>query len=140
VIPAKLQIATVTMVHVALRTFPETKAPMFRQNLSQIHGRSIMGATDVGCYFLLISISVLVGDKVSARSIVVDKAIGLRTAVGKYLSPLADGLQDNLTERHLNVVLVAKRGKVPCDLRIGHATSFKTAEVAFSHCRGAYHH
>jgi hypothetical protein len=118
------------MVHVALRTFPETKAPMFRQNLSQIHGRSIMGTTDVGCYFSLISISVLVGNKVSARSIVVDKAIGLWTTVGQYLSPLADGLQDNLTKAHLNVVLVAKSGKVPCHLCIGHATSFKTAEVA----------
>jgi hypothetical protein len=47
--PAKLQIATVTMVHVALGTFPETETLMFRQNLSQIHGRPIMGTTDVGC-------------------------------------------------------------------------------------------
>ena len=32
--PAKLQIATVTVVHVALGTFPETETLMFRQNLS----------------------------------------------------------------------------------------------------------
>src|SRR6266478_1958164 len=32
--PAKLQIATITMVHVALRTFPQTETLMFRQNLS----------------------------------------------------------------------------------------------------------
>jgi hypothetical protein len=115
------------MVDVALRTFPETKAPMFRQNLNQIHGRSITGATDVGCYFSLISISVLVGNEVSG-SIVVDKAIGLWTAVGKYLSPPAAGLQDNLTKPHLNVVLVAKSGKVPCHVRTGHATSFKTSQ------------
>jgi len=85
-----------------------------------------MGTTDVGCYFSVISISVLVGNEVSARSIVVDKAIALWTAVGKYLSPLADGFQDNLTKPHLNVVLVAKSGKVPCHVRTGHATSFKT--------------
>ncbi|PYT60768.1 MAG: hypothetical protein DMG35_10530 [Acidobacteria bacterium] len=87
-----------------------------------------MGTTDVGRHFSLISISILVGDEVSARSIVVDRAIGLRTAVGKYLCPLAAGLQDNLTKPHLDVMLVAKSGKVPFHLETGHTTSFKTAE------------
>jgi hypothetical protein len=58
----------------------------------------------------------------------VDQAIGHRTRVGKYLCPLAAGLQDNLTEPHLNVMLVAKSGKVPSHLETGHTTSFKTAE------------
>ena len=87
-----------------------------------------MGTTDVGFHFSLISISVLVGDEVSARSMVMDWAIGLRTSVGKYLGLLAAGLQDDLTKRHLNVVLVAKSGKVPCYLRTGHATSSKASQ------------
>src|SRR5216684_9296784 len=87
-----------------------------------------MGTMDVGCHLYLISISVLVGDEVSARCMVVDQAIELRTGVGKYLCPLADGLQDNLTKPHLNVMLVAKSGKVPFHLETGHTTSFKTAE------------
>ncbi len=87
-----------------------------------------MGTTDVGCYLELISISVLVGDEVSARSMVVDQAIGLRTRVGKYLCPLAAGLQDNLTKPHLNVMLVAKSEKFPFHLETGHTASLKTAE------------
>jgi hypothetical protein len=59
----------------------------------------------------------------------VDQAIGLRTGVGKYLCPLAAALQDNLTKPHLNVMLVAKSGKVPFHLETGHMTSFKTAET-----------
>jgi len=58
----------------------------------------------------------------------VDQAIGLRTGVGKYLCPLAAGLQDNLTKPHLNVMLIAKSGKLPLHLETGHMTSFKTAE------------
>ncbi len=76
----------------------------------------------------LISISVLVGDEVSVRSMVADQAIGVRTGVGKYLRPLAAGLQDDLTKPHLNVMLVAKCGKVPFHLETGHTTSLKTAE------------
>jgi hypothetical protein len=87
-----------------------------------------MGTMDVGCHLYLISISVLVGDEVSARSMVVDQAIGLRTGVGKYLCLLAAGLQDNLTKRHFNVMLVAKSGKFPFHLETGHTTSLKTAE------------
>ncbi len=87
-----------------------------------------MGTMDVGCHLYLISISVLVGDEVSARCMVVDQAIELRTGVGKYLCPLAAGLQDNLAKPHLNVMLVAKSGKVPFHLETGHTTSLKTAE------------
>jgi hypothetical protein len=87
-----------------------------------------MGATDVGCQLQLISISVLVGDEVSAPSLVADQAIGLRAAVGGYVCLLAAGLQDKLTKRHRNVMLVAKSGKVPFHLEAGHATSFKAAE------------
>ena len=87
-----------------------------------------MGTTDVGCHLSLISISVLVGDEVSARGIVVDEAIGLRAGVGEYLCPLAAGLQDDLTKPHLNVMLVAKCGKVPFHLETGHTISLKTAE------------
>jgi len=76
----------------------------------------------------LISISVLVGDEVSVRSMVADQAIGVRTGVSKYLRPLAAGLQDDLTKPHLNVMLVAKCGKVPFHLETGHTTSLKTAE------------
>jgi len=75
-----------------------------------------MDTTDVGRYLYLISISVLVGDEVSARSLVVDQAIGRRTTVGRYLWPLSAGLQDNLAKPHLNVKLVAKSGKVPFHL------------------------
>ncbi len=87
-----------------------------------------MGTTDVGYYLELISISVLVGNEVSARSVVVDQAIGLRTGVSKYLCPLAAGLQDSLTKPHPNVMLVAKSGKFPFHLEAGHMTPFKTAE------------
>src|SRR2546426_3197627 len=87
-----------------------------------------MGTMDVGCHLELISISVLVGDEVSARSIVVDQAIRLRTGVGKCLRSLAGGLQDNLTEPHFNVMLVAKSGELPFHRETGHTTSLKTAE------------
>jgi hypothetical protein len=59
---------------------------------------------------------------------VVDQAIGLRTGVGKYVCLLATGLQDNLAKPHLNVMLVAKSGKVPLHLETGHRISLKTAE------------
>jgi hypothetical protein len=87
-----------------------------------------MGTADVGFHFPLISISVLVADEVSARGIVVDQAIGFQTGVGKYLCLLAAGLQDNLTKAHLNVMLVAKSGKVSLHRVTGHATSFNAAE------------
>jgi hypothetical protein len=91
-----------------------------------------MGTTDVGYQLQLISISVLVRDEVSAPSLIADRAIGLRTAVGGYVCLLAVGLQDNLTKRHRNVMLVAKSGKVPFHLEAGHMTSFKAAEKSFS--------
>ena len=59
---------------------------------------------------------------------VVDQAIRLRTGVGKYLCLFAAGLQDNLTKRHFNVMLVAKSGKFPFHLETGHTTSLKTVE------------
>jgi hypothetical protein len=115
------------MIPVAVRTSPETETPLFRHNLSEIHGRPIMATTNLGRYFLLISISVLVGDEVSARSIIVDYAIALWTSVGKCQRPLGAGLQDNLAKRHFDVMLVAKSGKVPFHLDTEHTTSFQTA-------------
>jgi len=63
---------------------------------------------------------------------VVDQAIGLRTGVGKYLCPLAAGLQGDLTKPHLNVMLVAKSGKVPFHLETGHTTPSKLLRDSFS--------
>jgi hypothetical protein len=55
------------------------------------------------------------GNEVSVRAIVVDKAPGLRTGVGKRRSKIHIALYENFNRTHQNVMLVAKRLKLRAD-------------------------
>jgi hypothetical protein len=111
---------------IALRAYPQSKTPFLLIDLSEIHGRPIVGTSDAGNHVQLIRISVLAQDEVSTIDVVVDETIGLRTGIYERLCRVTFGVQEALIKPHLHVMLVTKRAKFLARLGSRHRSSSRT--------------
>src|SRR5258708_23303211 len=111
---------------IALRAYPQSKTPFLLIDLSEIHGRPIVGTSDAGNHVQLIRISVLAQDEVSTIDVVMDETIGLRTGIYERLCRVTFGVQEALIKPHLHVMLVTKRAKFLARLGSRHRSSSRT--------------
>src|SRR5712664_3891538 len=111
---------------IALRAYPQSKPPFLLIDLSEIHGRPIVGTSDAGNHVQLIRVSVLAQDEVSTIDVVVDETIGLRTGIDERLCRVTFAVQEALIKPHLRVMLVTKRAKFLARLGSRHRASSRT--------------
>ncbi len=111
---------------IALRAYPQSKTPFLLIDLSEIHGRPIVGTSDAGNHVQLIRVSVLAQDEVSTIDVVVDETIGLRTGIDERLCRVTFAVQEALIKPHLHVMLVTKRAKFLARLGSRHRSSSRT--------------
>jgi hypothetical protein len=110
----------------ALRASPQAKSPFLQIDFSEIHGCPIVRTSDSGNHVHLIHVSVLGQDEVSARGIVVDETIRLRTGIRERLFSFTRPVQEALIRPHLHMMLVTKRAKFLARLGSRHRPSSRT--------------
>src|SRR5467141_1715721 len=111
---------------IALRASPQAKVLFVRIDLSEIHGRPIVGASYSGNHVQLVRVSVLAQHEVSTIDVVVDQTIGLRTGIRELLYRVTFAVQEALIKPHLRVMLVTKRAKFLARLGSRHRPSSRT--------------
>jgi hypothetical protein len=95
-------------------------------DFSEIHGRPIVGTSDVGNRIRFIRDSVLGQDEISTISVVVDETIGLRTGIRERLCTVTFAVQEALIKPHLHMMLMTKRVKFLARLGSRHRPSSRT--------------
>lgn len=108
---------------IAFWTYPQAKTLFVRIDFSEIHGRPIVGTSDIGNHVQLVRISVLTQDGVSTIDVVVDGTIGLRTGIRERLCKVTFAVREALNKSHLHVMLVTKRSKFLARLGSRHRPS-----------------
>src|SRR5713226_4140098 len=111
---------------IALRTYPQAKTLFVRIDFSEIHGRPIVGTSDIGNHVQTIRVSVLAQHEVSTIDVVLDQTMGLRTGIRELLYRVDFAVQEALIKTHLRVMLVTKRAKFLAWLGSRHRPSSRT--------------
>src|SRR5260370_15592521 len=86
---------------IALRAYPQSKNPFLLIDLSEIHGRPIVGTSDAGNHVQLIRVSVLTQYEVSTIDIVVHETIALRTGIEQHSFTVTFAAQEALIKPRL---------------------------------------
>jgi len=88
---------------IALGTYPQAKTLFVRIDFSEIHGRPIVGTSDIGNHVQLIRVSVLAQHEVSTIDVVVDQTIGLRTGIRELLCKVTFAVREALKTLRANI-------------------------------------